>query len=194
MDQNSQAESGSDARSILEGQIRECFGRVVYSHKTHEKCADILLARLSTIKLTQIILSSITTASFFVVILGNSKAGAIIGVVISTVLLVLHAYTKNYDLGELAQKHRQAAADIWLIREEYISLLTDLRAARLSLEKLGTRRDELLERLHAIYTGAPSTTVAAYRSAQKALQTQEDMTFSDQEIDAFLPNSLHQKT
>ena len=33
--------------SILEGQLRECYGRTVYSHKTHEKCADILLARLA---------------------------------------------------------------------------------------------------------------------------------------------------
>ena len=44
--------------------MRDCYGRVVYSHKTHEKCADILLSRLSTIKLWQIILSSITTAGF----------------------------------------------------------------------------------------------------------------------------------
>lgn len=28
--------------NILEGQLRECYGRVVYTHKTHEKCADIL--------------------------------------------------------------------------------------------------------------------------------------------------------
>ena len=24
----------------LEGQIRECFGRVAYTHKTHERMAD----------------------------------------------------------------------------------------------------------------------------------------------------------
>ena len=46
--------------AILEGQLRECFGRVVYSHKTHEKCADMLLSRLARIKLWQIILSAIT--------------------------------------------------------------------------------------------------------------------------------------
>ncbi|MEH0992030.1 hypothetical protein V7J87_28835, partial [Klebsiella pneumoniae] len=33
----------NEDRLILEGQIRECYGRVVYSHKTHEKCADILI-------------------------------------------------------------------------------------------------------------------------------------------------------
>lgn len=170
--------------------MRDCYGRVVYSHKTHEKCADILLSRLSTIKLWQIILSSITTAGFLAAIFGAGPAGAAIGVVVSTALLVLNAYTKNYDLGALAQKHRQAAADLWLLREKYLALITDLRIGKESLEKISARRDAILEDLHGVYSGAPSTTFAAYKKAQKALQEQEDMTFSDAEIDAFLPKEL----
>lgn len=179
-----------DPRALLEAQARECYGRVVYSHKTHEKCADILLVRLSSIKLWQIILSSITTAGFLAAILGAGPVGATVGVVVSTALLVLNAYTKNYDLGALAQKHRQAAADLWLVREKYLALITDLRIGKESLEKVSARRDALLEDLHGAYSGAPSTNFAAYRKAQKALQEQEEMTFSDEEIDAFLPNEL----
>ena len=26
-----------DSRALIKGQVRECYGRVVYSHKTHEK-------------------------------------------------------------------------------------------------------------------------------------------------------------
>ena len=170
--------------------MRECYGRVVYSHKTHEKCADILLSRLSTIKLWQIVLSSITTAGFIAAMFGAGAIGAVIGVVISTTLLVLNAYTKNYDLGELAQKHRQAAADLWLIREKYLALITDLRVGKESLEKITMRRDELLEDLHGVYSGAPSTTYQAYRKAQEALQQSEEMTFSDEEIDALIPREL----
>src|SRR5262249_34798393 len=150
-----------------------------YSHKTHEKCADILLSRLSWIKLSQIILSSLTTGGFIAAILGAGPVTAVGGVIISTALLVLTAYTKNYDIGELAQKHRQAAADLWLLREKYLALITDLRVGKDSLEKTTARRDALLGELHATYSGAPSTTFAAYRKAQEALQKQEDMTFSD---------------
>lgn len=177
-------------RALIEAQVRECYGRVVYSHKTHEKCADILLSRLSAIKLWQIALSTITTAGFFVAVFGTGPVIAIIGVVVSTTLLALNSYTKNYDLGALAQKHRQAAADLWLVREKYLALITDLRIGEESLEKITTRRDSLLEELHAAYTVAPSTTFAAYKKAQMALQKQEEMTFSDEEIDAFLPASL----
>lgn len=187
---HSQADPPIDPRALLEAHIRECYGRVVYSHKTHEKCADILLSRLSAIKRWQIILSSITTAGFLAAVFGAGSAGAIVGVVVSTTLLALNAYTKNYDLGALAQKHRQAAADLWLLREKYLALITDLRIGKESLEKLGARRDAILDDLHGVYSGAPSTTFAAYKKAQSALQQQEEMTFSDAEIDAFLPKEL----
>ena len=175
---------------MIEGQLRECYGRVVYSHKTHEKCADILLERLGRIKLWQIGLSSITTAGFIDTIFGTGSVGAVIGVIASTVLLGLNTYTKNYDHGELTQKHRQAGADLWLIREKHLALITDLRVGKEAVEKITDRRDALLEDLHGIYSGAPSTTDKAYRRAQEALKQYEEMTFSDAEIDALLPSEL----
>jgi hypothetical protein len=48
----------TDHINVLEGQLRECYGRVVYSHKTHEKCADILLERQGRIKFWQIVISA----------------------------------------------------------------------------------------------------------------------------------------
>lgn len=180
--------------SLLEAQLRECFGRVVYSHKTHEKCADLLLSRLSKIKLWQIILSAVTTGGFLAAVFGAGPIGAAAGVVVSTALLVLNAYTKNYDLGELAQKHKQAANDIWLIREKYLSLITDIRLGYKKIGDIVEERDALLEELHAAYNGAPSTTYEAYRKAQQALQQLEDMTFSDAEIDSFLPQELRKKS
>jgi len=114
LEQHSIVRDDFERRKILEAQIRECFGRVVYSHKTHEKCADILLSRLSKIKLWQIILSAITTGGFIATLFDTSKIGTIAGIIISSSLLILNAYTKNYDLGELAQKHKQAANDLCL--------------------------------------------------------------------------------
>lgn len=181
----------TDPRRILEGQLRECYGRVVYSHKTHEKCADILLARHSLIKLLQIVLSALTTAGFVSTFFPKTSAvGAGVGFSVSTGLLVLNAYTKDYDLGELAQKHRQAASDIWILRERYLSLLSDLAAAARPIDVLRAERDDLVAELHTAYAGSPSTNYAAYKKAQEALQRHQDMTFSDAEIDAFLPGEL----
>ncbi len=190
MEQNSQNNKNQKPLCILEGQLRECFGRVVYSHKTHEKCSDILISRHSTIKLWQIILSAITTGGFIAAVFGAGNIGVIIGIIISTSLLVLNAYTKNYDLGEISQKHKQAANDLWLIREKYLSLLTDIKMRSKTQEELIAIRDELANELHSVYSGAPSTNLKAYRKAQDALKKLEDMTFSDSEINAFLPKEL----
>ena len=190
MEQHSQTDDTPQSRSILEGQLRECYGRVVYSHKTHEKCADILLSRLARIKLWQIILSAITAAGFLGAIFGAGQIGAVLGITVSTALLVLNSYTKNYDLGELAQKHKQAANDLWIIREKYLSLLVDLAMKQKPLEALQQQRDGLVEQLHTVYSGAPSTTFQAYKKAQEALKKLEEMTFTDKEIDVFLPKEL----
>lgn len=159
--------------------IRECYGRSVYTHKTHEKCADILLDKQAKIKLAQIALSAVTAGGVILTLFGSGEAGIAIGAICSTVLLVLNAYTNDYDLGELAQKHKQAANEIWLIREKYLSLLTNLRGGDVPLGDIRTHRDALLNQLHAAYSGAPSTTYSAYKEAQDALQNREDMTFSD---------------
>lgn len=43
------------------------------------------------------------------------------------------------------------------------------------------------------YGEIPSTNYAAYGAAQKALQKLEDMMFSDEKVDAFLPKELKRK-
>ena len=193
MDQHFQTKDTPESSRVLEGQIRECYGRVVYSHKTHEKCSDILLSRLSSIKFWQIILSALTTGGFLATFFGAGEVGTGVGIVVSTLLLILNAYTKDYDLGELAQKHKQAANEIWLIREKYLSLLTDLAMGEKPIEQLQSERDSLLESLHSVYSGSPSTTFEAYKKAQDALKNKEDLTFSEEEIDAFLPKELKRR-
>ena len=191
MELRSQNNELSESRQVLEGQLRECFGRVVYSHKTHEKCADILLKRLSIMKLAQIILSAITTAGCLSVLLGYyEKSGSIIASFISSILLFLTLYMKDDNLSELAQKHRHAGSNIWLIREKYQSLITDLVIGEKLIETIQQERDVLMEDLHLVYSSAPSTTSKAYQKAQQALKDNEDMTFTDAEIDIFLPNEL----
>ncbi|MER1597450.1 SLATT domain-containing protein [Enterobacter hormaechei] len=179
--------------SVLEGQLRECYGRVVYTHKTHEKCADLLLDKLKKMKNLQLVLLAITTGSFISTVIGDAKTGAIIGSILSAILLFINTYLKDYDLGTLAQKHRQAASEIWLIREKYLSLLTDLKLQIKEIEEITKERDKLMNELSTIYAGAPSTNYKAYSMAQKALKELEDMTFSDEEIDKFLPSELKRK-
>jgi hypothetical protein len=179
---------------IIEAQIRECFGRVAWSHKTQEKCADILNKRNNRIKIFQIVLSAITTTGIIVTVFGDKKWVGIITALISMTLLALNTYLKNYDIGKIAQKHSDCASHLWNIRETYFSLLTDIKAETIPMEEIMKKRDLLQNDLFNIYQGAPRSISKAYDEATKALKTNEELTFSDEEIDMFLPKELRKST
>lgn len=186
MVQDSQNED--QQRKLLKNQIRESYGKVVYSHKTHEKCADILLQKNSTIKLWQIILSGVITGSFIATIFGDGRIAAIIGAIIASVLLILNSYTKDFELVSIAEKHKLAAHQLWEIREGYLSLLTDFDF--ITIKHIIQYRDDLQNRLASVYSSSPRTNSKAYNKAQSALKDKEELTFSSEEIDFLLPKKL----
>ena len=175
---------------ILEAQLRELYGRVVHAHKTQEKCADILLQRQSCVKWFQIGLLALLTCVSTIRLLYDWPALTILAAVVSAILLAVNLYTKSHDLCEAAHRHKQAAIDTWRIRENYLSLLVDIRIGNKPIDALQRERDTLVKELHSVYSGSPSSWSRAYREAQKALKRDEEMTFSDDEIDQFLPEEL----
>lgn len=180
----------SEQAILLESQIREIYGRVVYTHKTHEKCADVLKERNDCFKIIEVIFSALTTTSILVVIFGDGIVFQFLAALFSTTLLCLTLYSKDYNLLALAEKHKQAALDILEIREKLLSLLVDIRIGNKDMSEYQSERNKLNEQLVNTYRGAPKTINKAYRIASKALQENEEFTFSDEEIDKFLPESL----
>lgn len=179
--------------SALEAQMREAYGRVAYSTKTHEKCADLCVAQFRRIKFWQIFLSALTTGGLVTAIVGNpevNRIAMILSTVLSTVLLIINAYMKENDLGQQAEIHKKIASELWDVRESYLSILTDINDGKIDSETSRARRDHLQERLAAIYAKAPRTLPKAYKNASVGLKKREELTFSDDEIDTLLPGPL----
>lgn len=172
----------------LESQIREAYGRVTYTQTCHDKIVKRLNKKNENIKVCQIVLSAMTTGSFIATILGDGKISAVVGTLLSLILLILNAYVKNFNLVEKAEKHKRACDLLWKIREEYVSLLTDFDA--LGMDLIMVRRDELQNRTAEVYSNFPRTDTKSYLEAQKALKTEEEQTFSEHEIDVMLPNAI----
>jgi hypothetical protein len=163
----------------LHDQLREIYGRTVYSHKTHIIQAGMDLRTHNKIKVTQIVLGALTTAGVVTAFLGKEYWGLGISALTSAALTALIAYTKDFDLGTVAAEHKTTSDQLWNIREKYLDLITDLQASGASADEIRQRRDALRE-----------ASREAYGEAQKALKTKEDMTFSPDEIDMFLPLGL----
>src|SRR5579862_89507 len=176
-------------KDTLAGQIREMFGRVAYTHKTHEKMADAYVKRYKIIKTLEILLSSLASGSLLIAVFGDSRIATIIGSVISTVLLGFALYFKEASLGEQAQKHTVVASKLWGVREALVSLLVDMNDGR-NIDDVRAERDRINHSLEDIYKGAPRTSSGAYAAAQRALKADDELYFSEEELDKLLPKEL----
>ena len=176
----------------LESQLREAYGKIVYTYTCHNKKATRLLKLNDNIKVWQIVLSALSTGGFITTIIFDDTLVKIIGAIISFLLVIVNSYTKNFNLVGEANEHIKAANLLWKIREEYISLLIDFEI--LSVEEIMVKRDELQDRTFEVYTSSLSTDKKSYKEAQKSLKTEEEQTFSEKEIDVMLPSSIRRET
>lgn len=174
----------------LKVQLREAYGRLVYTYTTHLKQVEFLIKSNKRIKCLQIILSAISTGGFLAAVITDQIIMTWIGGIVSTTLLCLNLYFKNFNYIEDIKRHRKTGDDLWIIREQYISLLTDFSI--LSEEDIMKKRDELQNRTAKIYAQAPSTNQKSYYAAQKALKNEEEQFFEYSEIDRMLPEHLRE--
>lgn len=187
--------SGDDERDLLVDQIRHVFGRAAYTQKTQEKQADQCYAKHRHQQWLLIGLTAVSSGAFISSSAGSflsTEMGAVVTSFIAVLVSGITLATKSFTYGEDMQKHRDTAARLWNLRESYMSLLVDLQSGAASTGDGRTRRDELQANAYSVYSDAPRTTGDAYQAAQSALQVDEELTFSDEEIDVILPAMLRQ--
>lgn len=170
--------------------IRESFGRVVYSHKTHEKEAERFSSSAIRTKWINIILTSLTSGTLISTIITSQTLLAYVSAALATITLAFIIFQLSFNPEEKAEKHRQTAKELWLLREKYTNLIADIVSGKIDSEAIILKRDDLLEKLCIVYKFAPNTSPKAYQMARKALKINEELTFSNEEIDQFLPEEL----
>jgi len=183
--------SKNSTREKLYSQIKSSHGKVVYSHTTHEKEIQRLQKINDRIKLAQIILSAVSAGSIVTVFFGQSVWTEIIASVFSFLLLILNLITLKFDISSNISKHVDSTNKLWLIREEYLSLITDFEF--LSTEEIMTKRDYLTKKTGEVYSGSPKTSNKSYKKAQKAIKEEEEQYFSDEELNYLLPPNHRNK-
>ena len=89
------------------------------------------------------------------------------------------------------KQHILAADELWLIREKYVTLMTDFDI--LSTEDIIATRDTLLQETYEIYKKTPKTNSKSYTEAQEALKNDEEQFFTNEELNQMLPSHLRKK-
>ena len=185
--------AAADRDPYLLSQVREAFGRVVYSHKVHEKQADIYFVKYRCQQGALIAFTAISSGTFLataVDILNNKTLTSLATSSIALLVTWMSLGVKTFKFSEESDAHRTTASQLWDIRESYMSLIADIMSDNISNTDARIRRDELQDAAYKAYAAAPRTTSKAYKRARKRLKDDEELTFTPREIDLFLPATL----
>lgn len=179
------------SREKLKSQILNSYGKLSYTLTSHEKEIQYLINTEKNLKILQIILSAVSTGSIVSVLFGQGLVATKIASVLSLSLLILNSFTIKFDFLSDINRHKKSSNKLWILREEYLSLLTDFDD--LNLRDIREKRDIILQRTHEIYSESPRTSRSSYRKTQKALKVEEEQFFTNEEINQLLPPSLRNK-
>lgn len=170
--------------------VRESFGRVVWSHKTYEKEFELQEAYTKCLKILNLVILSFGSTGLFAALISDNTAVQIIGSIFTFCGLALAIFQMSFNPEEKAYKYKQTAHQLWQVREKYTCFIADIMNSRISDEAIEEKRNQLLCDLDLIYKNSLPTSNKAYNIASKALKKDEEFTFSDSEINKFLPKDL----
>ena len=178
---------------MLEDVVRDSYASVVWSHKIQEKQADIYAEKFKKMETVNIVAASLTSVGIVALIFTDPLWLKLVSALISFATVYITAYFKSFDLQKFITSHKAAANKLIAVRDQYKVLLTEIKLKVDSVENLLARYKELVEKTDAIYLEAPTTTDEAVGKASEALKIKKDNTFTDAEIDSFLPLSLRRE-
>jgi hypothetical protein len=170
--------------------LRLTFGHIVHRHRSHTRLAHARARWNRWLLGAEALLMIGATSLSMRVAFGGGEVYAAAGAAVATFALVTLVVHLTCDLDRSAQAHAACASRLWLIRERYRALLSDLQDGVIDVEAARRQRDALMEELHGIYANSPAPDSQAYRTVGETVGTTDDEALSDEEIDLFLPKSL----
>lgn len=160
---------------------------MVWTHKIQEKQADIYLEQYNHLEFMRILLSALTSSGIFAVIFVDKFWLKLITAIVSAISLFISTYFKTYDLKLLQKEHKKSALLFLELREELVSVLCDIKMNKYTEENLLKKRDDLIKKKIEIANNTLDASVEAVNKASESLKVKQDNTYTDEEIDSFLP-------
>lgn len=169
--------------------IRLTFGQVVHHHKAHEDTARRLTRRLWLVRLSELaLLAGTIGAGVRAIVAGGAWPAVTLGCAVAS--LALYALSLTWQMESRLYAHRWCGAELWLIRERYYALLSELADGLIDVNGLIERRDRLMRDLRDVYAHAPLLDRPSRRRMAEPIVASATELLSDEEIDRALPPSL----
>lgn len=170
--------------------IRELYGRVAWSHKTHEKERELSTRRAKRDRWINVVLMALTTTGILASIPLQNPWATITAALLAAISTGFAIYQISFSTEIEVYRQRQAAKSLLLERERLVLLIERVMADDSSARDIRKELETTIERIDQIYSSSPDTSDKAFKMASEGLKFNEELTFSDKEIDALLPEEL----
>ena len=176
------------------------FAQNVFMRNIHYKSYERLD---KVIKRNRIIIFSIASATLITIILqvvglemqytNLLRILSFCGMVLTGTSLIFQMFS-NTDICEIKYQHKMLAENYKSLRDQYMSLIEEIMSESSSESKLRKKHKELQSMYGQMGKSSPATTAKDYTNAQSGLglgnNSDEEFTWSDSEINKFLPVKL----
>jgi hypothetical protein len=173
--------------------VRQNYASIVWTHKIQEQQAEIYEEKYRFIECINIFTAALTSCGVFSTFYQDQLWVKVITILLSFSTLFITAYLKSFDLKSMAEENKDYANKFLVVRNKMLSTIAEIHMMKNSVEGIQEKYELILSESNEIYISAPSTSNNAVKRAKIRLEVEKDYTFSDEEIDRFLPESLRGK-
>lgn len=175
---------------ILLDEVRQNYASVVWTHKIQEKQADIYCEKYARLETLNIISAALTSCGIVSTIFSDYICTKIIAAILSFVTLSVTAYFKSFDIKGMEKQNKEYANKFLVMRNRLLHVISDIHMKNKSIDDINATYIGIMDELNELYIVAPSTTKKAVDRAAEALNVNKEYTYSEEEIDNFLPPML----
>lgn len=176
--------------------VRQSFAQTVFTHQVQEAASAAKMRDAARVKWANIFL-----VSAVLILLGlqantpNNPIYSYLGAGVSVGEIIFLIIQLTFNPEQQSILHKNSALKYMGLRDKYRLLITDIMNERATKQETIARRDALQQEYQTISDLAPATGSHEYTVAQEKLNVRgavenEQFTWSDEEIDRFLPEGL----
>lgn len=178
---------------------RQTFANAVFTHKVQEVAAENKGNKVFKIKMVNIVFAGIVLVLLvFQAAFPDKIVFSYMGAVVTIGEILFLIIQLSFGFEQQMVLHKNSALKYMQLRDKYRLLIADIMNDVLSPTEIIARRDLLQSEYQVISDLSPQTGMAEYKEAQvrlnrKGIVESEQFTWSDEEIERFLPEELRIK-
>lgn len=176
--------------------VRQSFANTVFTHKVQEIAAENAGNWAFNIKIINIIIVGLALIMLLLQVgCPSNPIFSYLGSGLAAGEIIFLIVQLAFNFEQISISHKNSALKYMQLRDKYRSLIVDIINEQIQKETITSRRDSLQAEYQVISDLAPQTGEKEYTEAQKRLHTAgasggEHYTWSDSEIDQYLPEEL----